>query len=60
MFETPGNNDLTRWKAFIERVQKHHLNIQRTLPKRLKWQMSVLERVLEGRTRTFRVRLFFR
>lgn len=42
------------FKAFTERVQKHRAGIQRMLPKRLKWQISVLERVLEGRTRTYR------
>ncbi|GJJ07505.1 hypothetical protein Clacol_001707 [Clathrus columnatus] len=41
------------YKAFTERAQKHKSVILRMLPKKLKWQMGVLERVLEGRTRTY-------
>jgi len=42
------------FKAFQDRVYKYKSEINRTVSKRLKWQIRVLETVLEGRSTTFR------
>jgi len=42
------------YKAFVERVQKNRTAIARSLTKRLKWQIRILEEVLEGRTQSYR------
>ena len=43
------------YKAFQERVRANKDSIARTCTKRLKWQMRVLDRVMDGRTITYRV-----
>ncbi|KAF4619940.1 hypothetical protein D9613_005183 [Agrocybe pediades] len=42
------------YKAFIERLDRHKAEIQRTCSRRLRWQLEVLREVLEGRSVTFR------
>ncbi|KAF8529068.1 hypothetical protein BU17DRAFT_37260 [Hysterangium stoloniferum] len=42
------------YKAFVERLQSNRQAISRMLTKRLKWQLRVLEAVVEGRTQTYR------
>ncbi|KAJ3502177.1 hypothetical protein NLJ89_g9007 [Agrocybe chaxingu] len=42
------------YKAFVERVERHKLEIQRSCGRRLRWQLKVLKDVLEGRSVTFR------
>jgi len=42
------------YKAFLERLQENRTAISRSLTKRLKWQLRVLETVVEGRTTTYR------
>ncbi|EGO00931.1 hypothetical protein SERLA73DRAFT_178937 [Serpula lacrymans var. lacrymans S7.3] len=42
------------YKAFVERLESHKSAIHKSLSKRLKWQLRVLQRVLEGRTTTYR------
>lgn len=43
------------YKAFLDRLEKHKVDIQRTLGRRLRWQFRVLAKVLEGRNTTYRV-----
>jgi hypothetical protein len=43
------------FKAFQERVRACKDSIARTCTRRLKWQIRVLERVMEGRSITYRV-----
>jgi len=45
------------YKAFVERLQSNRQAISRMLTKRLKWQLRVLEAVVEGRTQTYRSKL---
>ncbi|EIN10712.1 hypothetical protein PUNSTDRAFT_65559, partial [Punctularia strigosozonata HHB-11173 SS5] len=42
------------YKAFVERLDSHQHEINRTANKRLKWQLRVLKAVMEGRSTTFR------
>jgi hypothetical protein len=44
------------YKAFVERIELHKGAIQRMLSRRLRWQLRVLVKVLEGRNTTYRVR----
>lgn len=43
------------YKAFIDRIDKHRRAIERTASRRLKWQIRVLAKVLDGRNTTYRV-----
>ena len=43
------------YNHFVQQVHDHRSAIARTASKRLKWQLRVLEKVLGGRTQTFRV-----
>jgi hypothetical protein len=43
------------YKAFVERLELHKGAIQRTLSRRLRWQLRILAKVLEGRNTTYRV-----
>ncbi|KAF8517844.1 hypothetical protein JB92DRAFT_3142228 [Gautieria morchelliformis] len=45
------------YKAFADRVQANRSAISRSLTKRLKWQIRVLERVVEGRRMTYRSKM---
>lgn len=45
------------FKAFQDRVHDKRVDIARHASKRLRWQLRVLERVLDGRTTTYRVSL---
>jgi hypothetical protein len=47
------------YKAFVDRLDDHKVDIQRALSRRLKWQLRVLRTALEGRTTTYRVRSHF-
>lgn len=42
------------YKAFVERLELHKGAIQRTLSRRLRWQLRILAKVLEGRNTTYR------
>jgi len=42
------------YKAFVDRLDDHKVDIQRALSRRLKWQLRVLRTALEGRTTTYR------
>lgn len=42
------------FKAFTDRVNAHQAAIRRALSRRLKWQLRVLQTVLEGRNTTYR------
>ena len=44
------------FKAFQERLQEYKSEISRTSSKRLKWQLRVLERALDGRMTSYHVR----
>ncbi|KAJ7591139.1 hypothetical protein C8J56DRAFT_934777 [Mycena floridula] len=41
-------------KAFQERIYKYHVLTRNSIGRRLKWQIEVLSKVLEGRTTTYR------
>ncbi|THH17941.1 hypothetical protein EW146_g2945 [Bondarzewia mesenterica] len=41
------------YKAFCDLLDKHQVAVQRSLPRRLKWQIRVLRKVLEGRNTTW-------
>jgi len=41
------------YKAFVDRLDKHKVVIQRSLNRRLKWQLRVLQKALEGRTTAY-------
>ena len=43
------------FKAFTDRINAHQAAIRRALSRRLKWQFRVLQKVLEGRSTTYRV-----
>jgi len=45
------------FKAFQDRIHVHRANMARTLSRRLKWQIRVLEKVLEGRNTTYRSKI---
>ncbi|KAI0698925.1 hypothetical protein BC835DRAFT_1333432 [Cytidiella melzeri] len=42
------------YKAFVDRLDKHKLAINRTCTRRLKWQMRVLKAVMDGRNTNYR------
>ncbi|KAG6918932.1 hypothetical protein DXG01_010587 [Tephrocybe rancida] len=46
--------DTRVYKAFVDRLDLHKVDIQNSLSRRLKWQLRVLRTVLEGRTTTYR------
>jgi len=41
------------YKAFVDRLDKNKVVIQRSLNRRLKWQLRLLRKVLEGRTTAY-------
>ncbi|KAF8639825.1 hypothetical protein AX17_001081 [Amanita inopinata Kibby_2008] len=45
------------FKAFTDAFDKHRMEIQRRTSRRLKWQLNVLRRTLQGRTLTYRRRV---
>jgi len=42
------------YRAFIERLDRHSRAVERTLGRRLRWQLRVLRKVMEGRTTNYR------
>lgn len=41
------------YKAFVDRVNEHKAAIQKSLSRRLRWQLRVLTTALEGRATTY-------
>ncbi|PFH51438.1 hypothetical protein AMATHDRAFT_74985 [Amanita thiersii Skay4041] len=42
------------YKAFVEALDQYKSEIQRSVGRRLKWQLGILRRAMEGRTTTYR------